>query len=108
MWIDSAVDVALETSQRRLDDVGLVLILASSAVLRRSQFARWIGIIAGALLAISAFWWMPYYPVVAHLCHHRCGRRVRPRCPRRPHSRRRLTQTPQIDDDRLGGLTPCR
>jgi hypothetical protein len=31
--------------------------------LRRSQFARWIGIVAGAVLAISAFWWMPYYPV---------------------------------------------
>jgi hypothetical protein len=42
---------------------GVILILASFAVLRRSQFARWIGIIAGAILAISAFWWMPYYPV---------------------------------------------
>lgn len=45
--------------------VGVGLILASFAVLRRSQFARWIGIIAGALLAISAFWWMPFYPVWA-------------------------------------------
>ncbi len=43
--------------------VGVGLILASFAVLKRSQFARWIGIIGGALLAISAVWWMPYYPV---------------------------------------------
>ena len=43
--------------------VGVILIMASFAVLKRSQFARWIGIIGGALLAISAVWWMPYYPV---------------------------------------------
>ena len=43
--------------------VGVGLILASFAVLKRSQFARWIGIIGGAVLAITAFWWMPYYPV---------------------------------------------
>ena len=41
----------------------LAVELASFAVLRGSQFARWIGITGGALLAISAFWWMPYYPV---------------------------------------------
>ena len=34
--------------------VGVVLIASSFAVLNRSQFARWIGIIAGALLAITA------------------------------------------------------
>ena len=28
-----------------------------------SQFSRWIGIFAGAVMAISAVWWMPYYPV---------------------------------------------
>ena len=43
--------------------VGVVLIVCSFAVLNRSQFARWIGIIAGALLSISALAWMPYYPV---------------------------------------------
>ena len=43
--------------------VGVILIVASFAVLRRSQFARWIGIIAGAVLSISSIWWMPYYPV---------------------------------------------
>ena len=32
-------------------------------MLTRSQFARWIGIIAGALLIITALWWMPFYPV---------------------------------------------
>ena len=29
----------------------------------RSQFSRWIGIFAGAVMAISAIWWMPFYPV---------------------------------------------
>ena len=43
--------------------IGIILILSSFAVLARSQFARWIGIIAGAVLAISAVSWMPYYPV---------------------------------------------
>jgi len=43
--------------------VGVILIGASFAVLSRSQFARWIGIIAGAIMAITAIWWMPYYPV---------------------------------------------
>jgi hypothetical protein len=43
--------------------VGLILIGASFGVLNRSQFSRWIGIIAGAVLAITAFWWMPIYPV---------------------------------------------
>jgi hypothetical protein len=43
--------------------VGILLIAASIAVLARSQLARWVGMIAGAVLAISSFWWMPYYPV---------------------------------------------
>ena len=34
--------------------VGVVLIVSSFAVMMRSQFARWIGIIAGAVLAITA------------------------------------------------------
>ena len=29
----------------------------------RSQLGRWVGIAAGALGAISAIWWMPYYPI---------------------------------------------
>ena len=43
--------------------VGVVLVASSFAVLNRSQFARWIGIIAGAVLAITATWWFAYYPV---------------------------------------------
>ena len=29
----------------------------------RSQIGRWIGVAAGAIMAISAIWWMPYYPI---------------------------------------------
>jgi hypothetical protein len=43
--------------------VAVILIFSSFAVLTRSQFARWIGIIAGSVLIITAFWWMPFYPV---------------------------------------------
>jgi hypothetical protein len=43
--------------------VAAVLIFSSFAVLTHSQFARWIGIIAGAVLTITALWWMPFYPV---------------------------------------------
>jgi hypothetical protein len=43
--------------------VGVVLILSSFLVLSRSQLARWIGIGAAVLGALSAMTWMPYYPV---------------------------------------------
>jgi hypothetical protein len=43
--------------------VGIILILCAFGVLARSQFSRWIGIFAGAVAAISAIWWMPYYPI---------------------------------------------
>ena len=43
--------------------VGVVLILAGAAVLKLSQWARWIGILAGAVLSITAIGWMPVYPV---------------------------------------------
>ena len=43
--------------------VALILIGASFGVLTGSQFSRWIGIVAGAVMAISAIWWMPYYPI---------------------------------------------
>jgi hypothetical protein len=43
--------------------VGIVLIVCSGGVMVRSQISRWIGIFAGAVMAISAIWWMPYYPV---------------------------------------------
>lgn len=43
--------------------VGIILIGSSFGVLSGSEFARWIGIVAGAIMAISAIWWMPYYPI---------------------------------------------
>jgi hypothetical protein len=43
--------------------VGVILILSSFLVLSRSQLARWIGIAAAAIGALSAMTWMPYYPV---------------------------------------------
>ena len=43
--------------------VAAILLLSSFGVLARSQFSRWIGIFAGAVMAISAVWWMAYYPV---------------------------------------------
>jgi len=42
---------------------GAIMIASSFAIANRSQFARWIGIIASALLTITAVWWIPYYPV---------------------------------------------
>ena len=43
--------------------VAVILLVSSFGVLVGSQFSRWIGIIAGAIMAISAVWWLPYYPV---------------------------------------------
>jgi hypothetical protein len=43
--------------------VGILLILCALGVMARSQISRWIGVFAGAVLAISAIWWMPYYPI---------------------------------------------
>ncbi len=44
--------------------VGIVLIVCSlGVVVSSSQIARWIGVVAAAGVAISAIWWMPYYPV---------------------------------------------
>jgi hypothetical protein len=45
--------------------VGVLLIVSSFMLLSRSQFARWVGLIATALMAISAMAWMPYYPIWA-------------------------------------------
>ena len=48
--------------------VAIVLILCVFGVMARSQFSRWIGIFAGAVMAISAIWWDALLPrVVAHL-----------------------------------------
>ena len=43
--------------------VGIVLILCAFALSQQSQMARWIGIVAGAVCAITSIWWMPYYPI---------------------------------------------
>jgi len=43
--------------------IAIILFVSGIAVMARSQFARWIGIIGGAIGAISAIWWIPYYPV---------------------------------------------
>ena len=43
--------------------VAVVLIVAGFGVYNRNQAARWTGVVAGAIAAISAIWWMPYYPV---------------------------------------------
>jgi hypothetical protein len=43
--------------------VAAVLILCALAVLGRSQIGRWVGVAAGAISAITAVWWMPYYPI---------------------------------------------
>jgi hypothetical protein len=43
--------------------VALILLGASFGVLTGNPFARWFGVFAGAVLAISAIWWMPYYPI---------------------------------------------
>ena len=43
--------------------IAIILFGSGLAVMVRSQLARWIGIIAGAIGAISAIWWIPYYPI---------------------------------------------
>jgi hypothetical protein len=43
--------------------IAVILIGSSFAIVLGSELGRWIGVIAAALLAISAIWWMPYYPV---------------------------------------------
>ncbi|SOD72230.1 hypothetical protein SAMN05892883_1646 [Jatrophihabitans sp. GAS493] len=43
--------------------IAFLMIVASIGVVVGSQIGRWIGIVAGAVLAITAVWWMPYYPV---------------------------------------------
>jgi hypothetical protein len=45
--------------------LGVLLIVAGFAVLRRSQIGRWFGIIAASIAAIGTMAWMPYYPIWA-------------------------------------------
>jgi hypothetical protein len=43
--------------------VGILLMLSSFALTQQSQLARWVGIVAGAILTISATMWLPFAPV---------------------------------------------
>jgi hypothetical protein len=44
--------------------VAAILILSAVGIaVSRSQIGRWIGVGAGAIMAVSAIWWMPYYPI---------------------------------------------
>ena len=43
--------------------VGAILIISSVMLMAKSQFARWIGMIAAVIGGVSAITWMPYYPV---------------------------------------------
>jgi hypothetical protein len=43
--------------------VAVLLFVCGVGVFTRSQVARWVGVFAGAVAAISAIWWIPYYPI---------------------------------------------
>jgi hypothetical protein len=43
--------------------VGVLLVLTGIYVLYRSQFFRWVGIVAAAIGGLSGAVWLPYYPV---------------------------------------------
>jgi hypothetical protein len=43
--------------------VGVLLILVSLSLMSGSELGRWLGVAAGAILAISAVWVIPYFQV---------------------------------------------
>src|SRR5437764_10522542 len=43
--------------------VAALLVMSAFLVLQRSQLGRWLGVTAGVVGAISAGWWLPFYPV---------------------------------------------
>lgn len=43
--------------------VAIILFLSGIGIFARSQIARWVGVIAAAIAAVSAIWWMPFYPI---------------------------------------------
>jgi len=47
--------------------VGIVLILSAVGLSSGSELSRWIGVFAGAVLAITAVWWIEVAPVWAIL-----------------------------------------
>ena len=42
--------------------VGVVLAVSACGVLAGSKLARWVGIVLGAVVAISGLWFVAYYP----------------------------------------------
>ena len=42
--------------------VGALLILVAASLMSGSEVGRWTGVAAGAILAITSVWAMPYYP----------------------------------------------
>ena len=77
--------------------VGAILIASSFAIANRSQFARWIGIIAERSPNHHRHLVDPVLSrVVSRLHLHRIARPVRPRCPRRPQLCRRLSHNRRI------------
>ena len=45
--------------------IGVALILVALALSSGSEIARWLGLVAGVVLAVSAVWWLPYAPLWA-------------------------------------------
>lgn len=45
--------------------VGVLLILVAASLMSGSEIGRWTGVAAGVILAITAVWAMPYYPIWA-------------------------------------------
>jgi hypothetical protein len=43
--------------------VAAILIASAFLVVNGSQLGRWVGMAAAGIAAVSAIWWMPYYPV---------------------------------------------
>ena len=43
--------------------VAAVYFIGAWLIFAGSQVGRWFGVVAAAIGALSAIWWMPYYPV---------------------------------------------
>ena len=43
--------------------VAAILVVTAFLVPTGSQLGRWVGILAASIGAVTAIWWMPYYPV---------------------------------------------
>jgi hypothetical protein len=43
--------------------VAAIFLVSAALVLNGSQIGRWVGVAGAAVGAVSAIWWMPYYPV---------------------------------------------